>query len=816
MNIYLQSTDRHFEAKLQFIVKEEDHVLAASYIGIPEAVTAITAGIIEGRTVVVEGKELTRGHDPFRRIERKVGIGDVAHAFIYNSLTTLDGLSGVIDSDKNTRGYILSLHGNIKEDVAQHMISRFGLPPEWSDHYAGLFGFMIEDLEVIQNPAFQHLNPNLRALKINGSESDVLEVVEMALKNRLLTIPESEIEGKFDPSWSLKEYMVNNASAMNKKLSVMRPLHTMKDKVDPAIATMSRVPFPAQTHVIQGLINGLDVENSVITSANMGTGKSIQAIGVAHVLNERKKRRGSKRGTAVLLSAPGITLSKWEKKEIGKTVPHAKTSIVRSSEDALRLLERVRNGYRPTVGDLEFTIVGIDKAKRDSEPYFAGIWKRVKNTSDSYGWHCPDCGRQLYKKEEGEWFPLDWSDVAFGSAPTIEQLIDAREEKALLPNGLLNSWKVKWRRSKQFFKCSYQEGVQGYLPDGASPCGTKLYRPAVKSRGETNKRPVANISKIFKRMKKYFDLYIVDEVHQCKASGSGRGDAFAQMVKSAKKTLMLTGTLVNGKSTSIKEILWRTNPKSLLDKGMNDSTGDLTWAERYGKLKQIVYLQDEVNHQGWVTRQRRKPMQPTEEPGIAPHMTAEFLLHKTAFLDLEDLGLPLVELKEKPIFITPKPEHEAAYRQFHEVMYDECAKRARAGAKGAWSKFNPATLNYAARPDLGAFYTFVSVDGQETIVSAPQLTGYTAKEEWLIDNVKKELSEGRGVVIYNNYTGEYQLNERVHDILKENGIPSRILNESNTEKRSEVLQKFEDEGVKVIITNMKLVEVGLDCATRSR
>lgn len=114
---------------------------------------------------------------------------------------------------------------------------------------------------------------------------------------------------------------------------------------------------------------------------------------------------------------------------------------------------------------------------------------------------------------------------------------------------------------------------------------------------------------------------------------------------------MLTGTLVNGKSTSIKEILWRTNPKSLLDKGMNDSTGDLTWAERYGKLKQIVYLQDEVNHQGWVTRQR-KPMQPTEEPGIAPHMTAEFLLHKTAFLDLEDLGLPLVELKEKPIFIT--------------------------------------------------------------------------------------------------------------------------------------------------------------------
>ncbi|EFV74940.1 MULTISPECIES: helicase-related protein [Cytobacillus] len=512
---------------------------------------------------------------------------------------------------------------------------------------------------------------------------------------------------------------------------------------------------------------------------------------------------------AVLLSAPGITLRKWQSKEIGKTIPYAKTTIIRTADEALKMLNRIRKGYRPAPGEMEITIIGIDKAKRDAEPYYAGVWKRI-NGKKNYGWHCPDCGRQLLKKVEGEWFPLEWSDVAYGEQPSAERLADARAENKMLPNGLPEDYLVKWRRTKKFMKCSYTPMPKGCVESDEAVCGIKMYRPAVKSRGETRNRPTTNISRVFKKMKKYFDLYICDEAHQCKAGGSGRSDAYDKMVKAAKRNLNLTGTLVNGKASSIKELLWRSTPQDLIDKGFNDASGDLAWAEKYGKLKQVVYLQDEVNSQGWVTRQRRKPMQPTEEPGIAPQMTAQFLLHKTAFLDIDDLGLPLVELVEKPMFIQPKHEHEAAYRVFHKEMYDKCSKLARAGAKGAWSKFNPAVLNYAARADLGAFYSFMSIDGTEDIITAPKLEGYTAKEEWLIDQVKTELAEDRGVVIYNNYTGEYQLNERTQKILQANGVESRILNESNTEKRSEILQKFEEENVKVIICNMKLVEVGLD------
>lgn len=831
MKITLQGYDRTFDATLHFMVTDKKEIVAASYVGIPESINAITAGLIENRPVRVEGQEFSRSFDTFRRLERRMGIGDVAHGMIYNSFATIDGINNVIEGDKNNRSYILSMNGNIKEDVASYVVERFGLPVEFKEQYSGLFGFMYEDIDVIQNPDFQEIYPNLRAVRFDGAEEDVLEVMEMALKNRMLLLPNSDIDGVFEPEWTMKEYMIKNAKAMNQLLAEMKPTHTMKDKLDFEIATMDRIPFPAQAHVIQGLVNGLDEGNSVWTAANMGTGKSIQSCGVVHVLHKRRERNGAKRGTAVLLSAPGITLRKWQTKEIGKTIPYAKTTIIRSADEALQMLDKIRNGYRPAPGVLEITIVGIDKAKRDAEPYYAGIWKRV-NSNKEYGWHCPDCGRQLMKKEEGAWFPMKWSDVAHGSEPADSVLKDAASANELGVNGLPKGFKVKWKRTKQYMKCSYTPLPKGCLDESKipnlngetrenqveiltemrknQPCGTKLYRPGVKSRGETRNRPTTNISRIFKKMKKYFDLYICDEAHQCKAGGSGRGDAYDKMVKSAKRNLNLTGTLVNGKASSIKELLWRTTPQDLIDKGFSDTSGDLAWAEQFGKLKQVVYLQDEVSNQGWVTRQRRKPMQPTEEPGIAPHMTSQFLLHKTAFLDIDDLGLPLVELVEKPIFITPKDEHAASYKEFHESMYEKCSCIARAGVKGAWSKFNPAVLNYAARPDLGAFYRFVSQDGHEEIISAPKLEGYSAKEEWLINQVKSEIAEDRGVVIYNNYTGEYQLNERTQQILKDNGIETRILNESNTEKRSEVLQNFEEEGVKVIITNMKLVEVGLD------
>lgn len=270
MKISLQSIERFFEGVLHFAVVDKHEIVAASYVGVPEAVTAITAGIIENRTVRIGTQNFNRSTDAFRRLDRKIGIGDVAHGMIYNSLTTIDGINNVLQGDANNKGYVISMNGDIHEAVSSHVIERFGLPVEFKEQYSGLLGFMYQELQIIRNPELQSLYPNLRAVRFDGTEEEVLEVIEDALRNGMLIIPKSEVEGVFDPEWSMKEYMINNAQAMNKLLAEMKPLHTMKDKLEPAIATMERVPFPAQAHVIQGLVNGFDVGNSVWTAANMG------------------------------------------------------------------------------------------------------------------------------------------------------------------------------------------------------------------------------------------------------------------------------------------------------------------------------------------------------------------------------------------------------------------------------------------------------------------------------------------------------------------------------------------------------------------
>lgn len=551
------------------------------------------------------------------------------------------------------------------------------------------------------------------------------------------------------------------------------------------------------------------------------------ACGTAHVLHQRKIRRTGKPGMAVLLSAPGITLPKWKAKEIEATVPDCVVNIIRNGNDALALLRKVRSGYKPK--KLEFTLVGIDKAKLGSELYFSGVWRKLLNKPKEdevgvyeYAWHCPGCGKPILVKldddddKSEEMVPAPWDTFAEDAPPSEQDLQEARSQKKLLPNGLPMDWKVKWKRKANIPKfCNNvvsllgqdatDEGREKY--DAERECGDRLWRPALQARGECRNRPRVNISQILKRLNGYFSLYICDEAHMCKSENSGRGDAFAQMVKSAKRTLMLTGTLTNGKSTSIKELLWRTDPRSLLDAGIDYNTGSIEWATRFGKIEQII--KEEAGDEGVVTRRKKKAVSTHEAPGIAPHLTATFLLHKSAFLELPDIGLPLVELKEFPVFLDMDDEHGREYSSFHTRLYDACKVASQTGNSiGVWAKFNPSTLMYASRPELG-----MSVNlGSQTFTAPPLGDEMTLHrlERWLVDTVKSELAEGRRCVIYNQFTGRYGMNERVSDILSRQGIRCQILDEPNTEKRTERLAEYEEAEIPVIICQMKLVEVGLD------
>lgn len=781
MQIWVTGRDTNFSAEAAWAVWDDRggiHLVAASYCAPPTAARAIFAAVAAGqyprltlddnRTVYFLGR---RGE--YTRIEAPVG--DLLHVVLLHR--------ACLFREQHPEPVILALDGDADRAVGRYLAARFGLPRVWEERYFELvFHHDWAPLSVAVGGRYPQFG-KLFAVRLSGSvnESYMLERIKDGLRKRRISLPPSPVQGRFAPGMSLKQYLTENAAVLAEKLSAVRPRHVPgEDPVDSCLAEMKRIPFPAQAHMTMGLVKALEEQKVAFCCGDMGTGKTLVALGAAWVL-ARKKRRGFR----VLIAAPPITVPKW-RQEIEASVPGATVYAAGSTEDALRLVREFNS--RPPRG-LEFVLVSTDRAKLGPEPWCAAVWKRVPGKKYR-AWHCPDCGRPLVQARVDGYGrvlerDLEWEDLAAGNPPP-------ERPGPKTPQGLPVGFAVRWRERPALRSCPR--------------CGAKLFRPALKSRGEARNRPRWFVSHVLRRAR--FDLFIQDEVHQVKAQDSGRGDAFDKLVRAARASLALTGTLVNGLSTSIKEILWRTTPGDLLAAGFDHKTGMVRWAGRYGVLVRVTKLEEEKTSDGVVTRRKRAELQPKEAPGIAPQMTAEFLLHKAGFMELGDLGLPLVEIKELPVFVTLDPEHLAAYKQFHQDLKEACARAVEEGAKGAWSKFLPAVLNYADRPDLD-----MAVDtGADVVVARTFPKDYChAKERALADLVKKELAEGRGVIVYANYTDAYGVDGRIKRVLEAHGIPARLLDARVApEKRVAWLAKAAEEGARVIVSNIRLVEVGLD------
>lgn len=663
---------------------------------------------------------------------------------------------------------ILAPDGDLEGAVGRYICSRFAVPLEWEREYLKLLSH--EELTVYKNPEIP-VWENLRAVSLkNVSEEKLLELIDDALKKKALKIPPSLVRGKFDKDWTLQEYLKENAEIFARQVDAVVPLHSEKDGLDPAVV-MERVPFPAQAHAAMGIYKALKRERGVILGGEMGCGKTIITLAVCNLIHARSK----KKSTRVLISAPGITIPKWERQEIKETLPDSKVYVIRSTEDAARYLRLARQGGLPD--GLNFVLVGIDRAKLGPDLWCAAVWKRAievedgKAVSKGYTWHCPDCGRWIPDpRVKSDEVPAAWDLFAFGRPGDP----------------------IRWKLPPKVRKCPR--------------CGAALFRPALKSRGETRNRPRWFVCDILKRLKRHFDLYVADEVHQTKAQDSGRGNAFAQMVKAAKNTLALTGTPLNGMSTSIKEVLWRTDPGNLIRCGFDYRSGAVQWAARYGVLERVAVVEE--GDKGVVTHRKRVEQQPREKPGIAPQLVAEHLLHRSVFLGLTDLGLPMVDLNEQAVLVDLDPEHKNLYSGFHSRLHNACAAAYAAGYRGAFSKLIPATINAADRPDMPQL---VDVYGDLVGFQGLGRDYFSAKERALVDIIAQNLAEGRGCVVYCFYTDNYAVHKRLRYVLASHGIEAEVL-ESNTsvEERFEWLQRAEERGVKVIITNLRLVEVGLD------
>src|ERR1017187_2256469 len=132
---------------------------------------------------------------------------------------------------------------------------------------------------------------------------------------------------------TLEEYLREFSVEIGDRILTSYPaLHAPGDPVSPILGTLLRKPFAAQEVAITGAAKRLQQANSVAIIAEMGTGKTLMAIALAHVV-------ASGRPYACLFVVPPQLLQKTSR-EIIQTIPGARTYVI----DSLRSLRPGQSG----------------------------------------------------------------------------------------------------------------------------------------------------------------------------------------------------------------------------------------------------------------------------------------------------------------------------------------------------------------------------------------------------------------------------------------------------------------------------------------
>ncbi|WP_241717062.1 helicase-related protein, partial [Sulfoacidibacillus ferrooxidans] len=789
----------HLMVSEQIPGQQKPRIIAAGIIDVDSAAKAISAKIATGRPVRYGDAQMATWQKKpmtcdtggayrfFRTNNGKKGAESSTHAMIVHKRVMEQREELERQKIKGNR-ILLAPDGDLVSRLGDVLLDEFAFPhlPEWFQAiYAELQKErLLTTLDVWTDPDVDVWR-DLQAITLSDQLTDrrMQEIVSRLIQQGILNIPEGVTDAPAiteditDTTSYLAEYAPHLATQIEE---VVEPLHDLDRPLEKALATMQRVPFPAQAHTIQALINGMDHgKKAVFSISDMGTGKTIQALGVANVLWQRAKTSG-KQGFVSFVLAPGVTIPKWVRDEIKATLPDAKIRVLENWHDTVAWIDEVRrNKFKKTNG-LEFVLMGKDAAKLGVKRLPTLHWRRVRGTTQ-YDWHCPHCGELAIalENEEGNNEDLDaqqitWSRWALGDAST-----------QAMTKG------IPFREAKRIIHCAH--------------CEATLTRFADPQAGETGKmkhRRMEPAWLIQRYLKGYMDLLIVDELQQYK-NESGQGVAMGSLVTASKRVLGLTGTLSDGKASSLFAILARTDFSRLQAEGF-DHNSSSRFVQRYGVLEEVIRYEDEISNAGGNTRGKVKSKQTKELPGLSPQLFVNHLADKTAFLELGDLGLPLVKIEEKPVFVQMDEEHLESYRHFHSMLDEKCKQLYMLGNTGAYASFIPSVINVANQPQL-------EIEAHEVSNFFVSDGSPSAKERQLIADVKAELAQHRRVMVYVTYSGEYAQDRRLVDVLETEDIPVRVMRSSvSADDRIEWIEQAVKDGVQVIVTNVSLVEVGVD------
>ena len=201
------------------------------------------------------------------------------------------------------------------------------------------------------------------------------------------------------------------------------------------------------------------------------------------------------------------------------------------------------------------------------------------------------------------------------------------------------------------------------------------------------------LSRYIKSRNLKFGILLADELHQYKGKSTDQGRAFHNLVRQAKYTVGLTGTLFGGKASDLYFMLYRMFPRSFRREGYKFNA-ESDFIQRYGRMETTYRAPDEKDRKsGATTGMSREPVATREIPGISPGIYRH-VLPFAIFAKIDDLGIAMPKFIEKIERIPMNP--------YQRLQYDKATDLLMAHIRAGFSSFDSASM-HEAHALMGAY-----------------------------------------------------------------------------------------------------------------
>lgn len=318
--------------------------------------------------------------------------------------------------------------------------------------------------------------------------------------------------------------------------------------------------------------------------------------------------------------------------------------------------------------------------------------------------------------------------------------------------------------------------------------------------------------------KGFFGCLLVDEGHEYKNEGSAQGQAMGVLAACCSKTVLLTGTLMGGYADDLFHLLYRLNPRMMIEDGFNyNERGSIGPASNafmaaHGVLIETRKEMDEGSHR--TAKGNKDKTSISKGAGFGPKGIMRYVVPYTAFLKLNEIdGNVLPPYLEEFIPVDMDDLQAQTYTSRLAVPLKRILNDSlRAGDHSLLGVVLNVLLAWpdCAFRDENVYHPHRRI----MLASAPALysdADLMPKERKLLELCRQERSIGRRVLVYTTYTGGRDTTARLKVILEQSGFKVAVLRSTvEAAKREDWLADQVERGVEIIITNPELVKTGLD------